>query len=289
MNKSMLTANLKTPVSRLKLVSQFCEGKDVLDVGCVNHDLRNVDGSNWQHSRIKAVASSVLGVDYLEEEISELARLGYRVIAADVTKPIEIDEQFDVIVVGNLIEHLSNFEGLMLNIERLLRPGGCALISTANPFFREQYFYSAFKNDIIVNAEHTCWLDPVTLDQLAQRFGLVTNEVYWIKEKWKLGQVLLNGDSRSLDIFTGQWNFHGSPSATERIIAPILDLVFRVLSPKAASRRVYAKHGDRTSRLLYLRFMGPLVELMWRIYRRLIVTAPINKHELFVSVLKRKS
>jgi len=288
MNKLMLTANLAAPTSRLQLVRTLCAGKDVLDVGCINHDLQNKDSKEWLHSSIRTVAKSTLGVDYLEHEIGELAKLGYRVIAADVTKPIQIDEKFDVIVVGNLIEHLSNFEGLMLNIERLMKPGGCALISTANPFFREQYFYSAFKNDIIVNQEHTCWLDPITLDQLSQRFGLITDEVHWIKEKWKLGQVILNGESRSIDIFTSQWRFHNSTSKMERAIAPILSLAFKVLAPRKLVQRVYAKHGDLTARLLYLHVIGPMFEFMWSIYRRFIVTSPINEHELFVSILKRK-
>ena len=32
----------------------------------------------------------------------------------------------------------------------------------SNPFYREQYFYVAFKNSLIVNPEHTCWIDPLT-------------------------------------------------------------------------------------------------------------------------------
>ena len=289
MNKPTLTQNLKKPVSRLNLVRQFCEGKDVLDVGCVNHDIENTDGSNWLHSTIVEVAASVLGVDYLEREINELAKRGYRVIASDVTKPLEIDTQFDVIVVGNLIEHLTNFEGLMLNIGRLLKPGGIALISTANPFFREQYFYSAFKNDIIVNAEHTCWIDPVTLDQLAQRFELFTSEVHWIKEKWKLSQVILQDDSRSLDIFTGKWNFYGTPSILERAIAPFLGYVFKAVAPSRFYKRVLEYGAQATPRLLYLQIMGSLFGVFWVIYRMCVVTSPINKYELFVSVLKRKS
>src|SRR5712691_2815517 len=115
MNREILRANLDRPVSRLAMTRDYCRNKAVLDVGCVNHDLGNIGGTNWLHRAIVEVAASVLGVDYLEDEIRELAKRGYRVIAADVTKPIDIEEQFDVIVIGNLIEHLSNFEGLLLN------------------------------------------------------------------------------------------------------------------------------------------------------------------------------
>lgn len=204
MDKSVLTANLNAPVSRLEMIRDYCRGKTVLDVGCVQHNACNAVNSNWLHQAIVDVAGSALGVDYLEEDIKKLKERGYRMIAADVTRPLALDMRFDVIVVGNLIEHLSNFEGLMLNIQRLLKPDGYALISTANPFYREQYFYSAFKSDILVNPEHTCWIDPVTMDQLCRRFGLVTDQVRWVKEKWSLGQVILNGDVREFDMFTGR-------------------------------------------------------------------------------------
>ncbi|WP_062307761.1 class I SAM-dependent methyltransferase [Polynucleobacter sinensis] len=288
MNKAMLIKNVDQPISRLELVKKFCKGRDVLDVGCVNHDISNISNDSWQHAAIKSVASNLLGIDYLESEVAELNKLGYRVIAADATKPIEIEERFDVVVVGNLIEHLSSFEGLFKNIEKLLKPGGCALISTANPFYCEQYFYSAFKNDIVVNQEHTCWLDPVTLDQLSQRFSLVTCEVHWVKEKWKLSRVIMNSSSRALDIYTGQWKFVGPPSLLERLMTPALMLTFKIFAPKDYYHRVLRKYRGDTSRLLYLRIAEPLFSIFWAVYRRIIVTSPLNQHELFVSVLKRK-
>lgn len=288
MNKAMLRKNLSKPISRLKLVNQFCVGKDVLDVGCVNHDIRNIDDEKWQHASIKAVAANLLGVDYLENEVAKLTKLGYRVMAADVTRPIEIEDRFDVIVVGNLIEHLSSFEGLFHNIEKLLKPGGCALISTPNPFYREQYFYSAFKNDIVVNEEHTCWLDPVTLDQLANRFGFITSEVHWVKEKWNLSRVIMNSDSRMLEIFTGQWKFSGEPPMLERLLSPVLMMIFRLVASQKYYRRVLEKYGDDVPRHIYLRVAEPIFGLIWTIYRKLIVSSKINDYELFVSVLKRK-
>jgi 2-polyprenyl-3-methyl-5-hydroxy-6-metoxy-1,4-benzoquinol methylase len=199
MNVDLLRAHINRPVSRIEITQQYCRGKSVLDIGCVNHNIQNVDAENWQHGAIIEVATDVLGIDYLQEEVQELAQRGFRVMAADITKPIQLNERFDVIVIGHLIEHLSAFDGLMTNVRKLLKPGGHVLISTPNPFYREQYFYAAFKNSLIVNPEHTCWIDPLTLDQLARRFGLVTTDVYWIQEKWHLGWVIMNSPSRAFD------------------------------------------------------------------------------------------
>jgi SAM-dependent methyltransferase len=287
MKKEVLVKNLKNPVSRLAISREICRGKKVLDIGCVNHDIANVEAKSWLHGALREVSADILGVDYLESETRELASRGFRVVAADITKPLEIHERFDVIVVGHLIEHLSSFEGLMNNIRNLLGPGGCVLISSPNPFYREQYFYSAFKNDIIVNPEHTCWLDPVTLDQLARRFGLLTTDVYWIQEKWQLGQVILNGGSRSFDIFTGTWDLAGPRSKPERLISWALDLAFRCFVKSATRRRLLAKYDKRTlSRTLYLRSVSALFAYFWNVYKRVIVSSPINRHEVFLSVLR---
>ena len=288
MNRQLLTAGLGEPVCRLDVIKNLCRGKEVLDIGCVQHDAENAVSDAWLHKALVSVATKVVGVDYLEKDIADLRSNGYDVVAGDVTRPLAIDRQFDVIVVGNLIEHLSNFEGLFENLQRLLRDGGYVLISTANPFYREQYFYSAFKNDILINPEHTCWMDPVALDQLARRFGFFTDTVHWVREKWRLSQIILNGRTRWYNMFTGQWEFQGPPSRFESVISTVLDLIFRTIVPKSFSRRIISKHGEvHTRRLLFLRATDMIFGAFWVVYRSMIVTAPINRYELYVSVLRR--
>lgn len=282
---AQLTANVKAPLSRREIVQRFCRGKEVLDVGCVQHDVENVSSDSWLHQAIVEVAKRVVGVDYVPEGVRNLQARGYEVIHADVTQPLEIDQTFDVIVVGNLIEHLSSFEGLLANIRRLLRPHGTALVSTANPFYIEQYFYTAFKNAIIVNKEHTCWIDPVTLDQLVRRFGLITEDVLWVKERWRLQDVIANGDVRSLDLFTGRWYFPGKASVIERLISPMISFAARTLYPRSKMAQVRERYGANTARFLYVRFLGTLFGVYWLPRRLFIPTSDINRHELFVSVL----
>jgi 2-polyprenyl-3-methyl-5-hydroxy-6-metoxy-1,4-benzoquinol methylase len=133
MNAELLQAHIKKPVSRIEITQRYCRGKSVLDIGCVNHNIENVDAKNWQHAAMVEVASDVLGIDYLQEEVRELAKRGFRVIAADITKPIDLKERFDVIVIGHLIEHLSAFDGLMTNVQKLLKPNQAVMCSFQLP------------------------------------------------------------------------------------------------------------------------------------------------------------
>jgi SAM-dependent methyltransferase len=289
MDKNLLQMYLKKPQIRLEIIREFCRGKVVLDIGCVHHDIENADNETWLHKAVVEVAADTLGVDYLEEEVAALVKRGYKMAVGDVNKKLKIDRKFDVIVVGNLIEHLSNFEGLLNNLRRLLKPEGVVLISTANPFYREQYFYSALKNDIIVNPEHTCWIDPVTLDQLCQRFGLVTDEVRWVKEAWSLSKTIFNGERQTIDTFTGCWVFHSTPGLGERLASRCLELVFRIPLQPERQMRVKKRYGNNLGRFLYLLLKGVFVDAWWWLRRSIIPTSDINRHELYVSILKVNS
>jgi SAM-dependent methyltransferase len=287
MNTEMLRKNLQKPRSRRDIVQEICRGKNVLDIGCVHHQVENADSANWLHGDIIEVAASALGVDYLEDEVKNLTLRGYKVIAGDVNYPLPINQRFDVIVIGNLIEHLSSFAGLMENINRLLAEDGVALISTANPFFREQYFYSALKNDIIVNPEHTCWIDPVTLNVLSRRFELDTVEVLWVREKWKLSDAYFNGSDQMLNTFNGRWVFLSPQSRLERMVAPFLKIAFQRAVRSEKKLSFESRYRGDVNRMLYLKLKGLVLEAWWRLRRLSIPSSDINEHELYVSVLKR--
>jgi SAM-dependent methyltransferase len=288
MNRNILRNYLKTPQSRAKIIQEFCSGKDVLDIGCVQHDIENMNIDGWLHNQVVKVAASTLGVDYLKDSVQELADRGYNVMQGDVNNPLLIDRAFDVIVVGNLIEHLSNFSGLMNNLNRLLKPDGVVLISTANPFYCEQYFYSAFKNDIIVNPEHTCWIDPVTLNQLSNRFGLETIEVRWVKERWKLAYgVICHDDRHVLDIFTGKWIFYDKAPIHERYFTGIVKLFLPLIFSSDKWDRLKKNLGNNTDRTLWVMIKGRLFGIYWKIRQLFIPISDINRHELYMSVLKK--
>ena len=289
MLKITLKKHLKHPQSRQEIISEFCSGKVVLDIGCVQHDMSNVDSEEWLHKNVIKVAADTLGVDYLEEAVRELANRGYKIVQGDVTKPLHIDRTFDVIVVGNLIEHLSNFEGLFDNLSRLLKPEGVILISTANPFYSEQYFFSAFKNDIIVNPEHTCWIDPVTLDQLASRFAFETVEVRWVKERWLLSSGVIFHDSRhALDIYTGKWIFQSNEAWQERCFSAICKGLAPFILSQEKLNRLRRLYKNDFGRVLFIAIKGQLFGIYWNVLKLCIPISDINRSELYISILKKR-
>jgi 2-polyprenyl-3-methyl-5-hydroxy-6-metoxy-1,4-benzoquinol methylase len=195
-----------TPVVKEAFIQEACRGKSVLDLGCIRHNADFASNDpNWLHKIIKAVAKRVVGVDYLPEEIKKLNAMGYDIIWGDVTKPMAIQETFDVIVAGDLIEHLANFEGFFENCSLLLKPDGVLIITTPNPFFAGEFHYTAFKKMFLINPEHTCWIDPQALSQLAGRFGYAIKDAYFIKHSWQLRNLITESEQNEYDILQGTW------------------------------------------------------------------------------------
>ena len=194
------------PVDREAFICEKCRGKTVLDLGCIRHSAEfALTDPGWLHKKILRTATSVVGVDYLPGEVAKMSGKGYNIVLGDVTKPLDLAGKFDVIVAGDLLEHLTNFEGFFHNCERLLAPGGSLILSTPNPFFAGEFFYVSMKRNFIVNPEHTCWIDPLCLMQLARRFGFEIETASYVAQSWKLGDLICESRGSEYDIHRSVW------------------------------------------------------------------------------------
>lgn len=101
-------------------------GKRVLDLGCRYGAL----------TRAYAEGNDVTGVDVDRDALAEAAKLGVETVWADVEEPLPFDDaSFDVVVAGELIEHLRDPDRLVAEARRLLRPAGTFVGSVPN-FYR---------------------------------------------------------------------------------------------------------------------------------------------------------
>ena len=154
--------------NRWQVIRSICENKKVLDIGCVDHTVNTEGNYYWLHKQIKSVASSVIGVDILEEEIKKLNQKEYNIIYGDALK-IDLKEQFDVVIAGEFIEHISDRGIFLSNMYKHLKDDGTLVITTPNMFaFRYQLRNLIFGN-VIPNQEHVCWYDYFTLRELCER------------------------------------------------------------------------------------------------------------------------
>ena len=101
-------------------------GKKVLDVGCYDgrDTLKFVQAGNEVH-----------GIEVLEEPAKKAKSLGVNVAVFDMDKEKSwpyADNFFDVVVAGDIIEHVIDVDKFLANAHRVLKPGGYFLVSTPN-------------------------------------------------------------------------------------------------------------------------------------------------------------
>ncbi|HEV7506110.1 MAG TPA: class I SAM-dependent methyltransferase [Thermoanaerobaculia bacterium] len=99
------------------------DAREVLEVGCG----RGVTGRLLQET----LGCRVTGVELNPVVAREAARHLHRVIQGDV-QDLEIEGGYDVVIALELVEHLVETEAFLARIQRLLAPGGRAILSIPN-------------------------------------------------------------------------------------------------------------------------------------------------------------
>ena len=101
-------------------------GKRIADLGCRYGAL----------TAFYAGGNDVVGVDIDRTALAEAAeRLGIETVWADLDEPLPFEGgEFDVVVVGEVLEHVRDPERLIGEARRVLRPDGTLVGSTPNGF-----------------------------------------------------------------------------------------------------------------------------------------------------------
>lgn len=168
---------------RCDFLSGLVRGKNVLDIGCVEHSFENSvkRGSRWLHKRIKDNAASVLGLDYEEEEVVKMQQAGYNVIQADAEN-FDLNQTYDIVMAGELLEHLSNPGKFLTCARRHLKPDGRLVLTTPNANCLIYFLENLILGHEIDNIDHVAIYSPTTISQLLQRHGLVVEKHLFLAE-----------------------------------------------------------------------------------------------------------
>ncbi len=100
-------------------------GRRVLDLGCRDGAL----------TREYAAGNEVVGVDADRDALAEAEKIGIETHWADLDQPLPFgDGSFDVVVAGELLEHLRDPRTVVGEVRRVLRPGGTFVASVPNAY-----------------------------------------------------------------------------------------------------------------------------------------------------------
>ncbi len=162
-------------------VERAVAGKRVLDIGVVSHSARYFDEPGWRHGRIHKAAGYCVGLDILEPLVAELNSRGFNVRCVDATSDADLGERFDVVFIGDVMEHVDNPSALLRFAKRHVAPGGRILAATPNPFSRK-FVRQFFKQGVmVVNLDHLAWFTPTQALEIARRIGLELTAYHLVK------------------------------------------------------------------------------------------------------------
>ena len=164
---------------------ETCCGKRVLHLGCADYPLteEKVSMGALLYSEIAKVAQVQIGVDNSVEGIELLRRYGYKnLYVADAESILECvpneDQHFDVVIAGEIIEHLSN-PGLFLDsVKAALGKGGELVLTTVNAYCLFRFvWYLGHLGVEYVHPDHVYYFSVSTLKRLAARHGYVVDDL----------------------------------------------------------------------------------------------------------------
>jgi len=171
--RDRLAAIHRPPVDdRVGWIASYCTNKIVLNLGCVDQVPEGVEAAPL-HRAILKTATRCLGVDLNASGVKSLQAEGIECVCADATSPnllTAVDGPFDVVVAGELIEHVLNVGGLLANAWSLLEPRGALIITTPNPhaiYWAPKIMFGIHR----ANVDHVAMFNPYMMAEIADRTG----------------------------------------------------------------------------------------------------------------------
>ena len=179
-------ARLAPCIEKDKFILNECSYKMVLDIGIVGQD-RDFNSPTWLHNKIRRVAIKLHGVDILQEPIQKLKQLGYFAYTVEELK--NMSDQYDVVLISDVIEHVNDPVEFLNFYSNYLKPGGKLIVSTPNANRANNFINILFNNTYSVNPEHTFWFCPRTMAEVISRTSLKIFEFYWAGHYFEPSQV----------------------------------------------------------------------------------------------------
>lgn len=160
----------------LRKINQYVKGENILELGVK-------DGVVLKQIKIK----NKVGIDVNEKELKKAKKYGIKTIKHDLNKPIPLkDNSFDNIICIETLEHIFNFQNVLDESYRILKPKGMFVVGVP--------YHGRLKNIAIcltryekhyIDTEHVKFFTPKRLREALKTAG------FKIIEESKFGRVPL--------------------------------------------------------------------------------------------------
>lgn len=175
-------------VQRVELIKNACKGKKVLHLGCTNYPYTKeaIESNVLLHTELALISEELFGFDFDQAGIDILSESGVKnLYRADLEKleEVDLDETFDVIIAGEIIEHLRNPARFLQGIQRFMNSDTIIVITTINAYCAFRFFIYGLRGKGGVNEpvhpDHVAYYSYKTLKLAIERENLDTKAFYF--------------------------------------------------------------------------------------------------------------
>ncbi|MFN8037866.1 MAG: methyltransferase domain-containing protein [Acidimicrobiales bacterium] len=179
-------------VDRIDYLRQQARGRRVVHVGFVDTGCRDMQdqAGTWLHGHLEEVATSLVGIDVNEVGVKEAVEAGYEAYAVDCRDREAVEalgiEPAQIVIAGEVIEHLDDPGGFLEGLHNLVAPGGMLVVTTPNAYGLFNVFASLGMREIN-HPDHVVMFTWRTLSNMAARHGWEAVETRMYVPSVKLG------------------------------------------------------------------------------------------------------
>jgi hypothetical protein len=172
-------------VQRVEFIKNACAGRKVLHLGCTNYPYTReaLDGGVLLHTELGKTAKSLFGFDADQAGLDILRDAGTEnLYLADLEEldEVPLDEKFDVIIAGEIIEHLLNPGRFLLGIQRFMNADSDLIITTVNAYCALRFFTYGLRGkggeNEPVHPDHVAYYSYKTLSLAVQKQRLTVKK-----------------------------------------------------------------------------------------------------------------
>src|SRR5438445_379078 len=173
-------------VDRIDEVRTLVRGRRVIDLGFVDEGQMSPKAGRgtWLHDVVRSEARECVGIDADERGVTHARELGFDAYAGDVE---DVDalaalglEPADVVLAGELLEHLDRPGRFLEAVKALTAPGGALVLTTPNAHALTNTLGGLAGREL-VNPDHVAWLSWRTLETLLSRHGWRLEELAYYR------------------------------------------------------------------------------------------------------------
>lgn len=169
-------------ISRIKFFEDQCKNMNVLHLGCSSgkYIQDRIDRGSFLHKILDKYATKIYGLDIDEKSLEIMKNLGFdNLFLGNVEKLDEVDfkTKFDVVIAGDLLEHITCPGSMLEGVKPLLNEGGKFIISTNNAF-GIHYQLKRWMGSYSEHIEHVCFYSPETLYHTFERHGFKVQQLF---------------------------------------------------------------------------------------------------------------